>query len=105
MLAAGIPTVAYDVPGPREMLRQFAPPLLIEAGNTDALAQYLTRLLLLSGDAYATLSARSGDIAARYQWGDIAEGMLAMYAERRESLTETSGKTSPQNIREKETRR
>jgi glycosyltransferase involved in cell wall biosynthesis len=81
-LAAGVPTVAYDVPGPREMLRQFAPPLLVEAGNADALVTSLTCLLQLSGDAYAALSARSCEIAACFQWHDIAEGMLAMYAER-----------------------
>ena len=85
-LAAGVPTVAYDVPGPREMLRQFAPPLLVEEGSRDAMAQCLLDILQLSGDAYAALSARAGEIAARFQWQDTAAGMLAMYANRLERL-------------------
>ena len=81
-LAVGVPTVAYDVPGPREMLRQFAPPLLVEEGSRDAMAQCLLDILQLPGDAYAALSARAGEVAARFQWHNTAEGMLAMYAER-----------------------
>ena len=82
MLAAGIPTLAYDIPGPREMLTRFAPPLLVKAGDIDTMAQRLLALLLQPEAQYAALSQQSLNIAAQFQWKDTAAGMLAMYRER-----------------------
>lgn len=86
LLAAGIPTLAYDVPGPREMLAQFTPPLLVKAGDADSMARQLMALLTQSPDAYAELSNRSCEIAAQFQWEHTAAAMIAMYRERLAAL-------------------
>ena len=82
LLAAGVPTLAYDVPGPREMLRQFAPPLLVPSGNADQMAQRLLALLAQSPTAYGDLSQQACDVAARFGWQDISAAMIAMYRAR-----------------------
>ena len=58
-LAAGLPTVAYDTPGPRGILERELPEMLIPSGDVAAFASALTRLLRLSADEYRDLSARS----------------------------------------------
>jgi glycosyltransferase involved in cell wall biosynthesis len=78
-LAAGIPTLAYDVPGPREMLRHFTPPLLTPPGDVEAAARRLVALLDLSEADYAALSARSVEVAGLFRWREIACRMLAHY--------------------------
>ncbi len=91
MLAAGIPTLAYDVPGPREMLARFTPPLLVKAGDTDCMAQRLLALLAQPYETYAALSNQSCDVAAQFQWQHTAAAMVAMYRERLAGLK--SGET------------
>jgi glycosyltransferase involved in cell wall biosynthesis len=81
-LAAGIPSLAYDVPGPREMLRHFTPPLLTPPGDVEAAAARLIALLDLPPDEYAALSARSIEVAGLFHWQDIACRMLTHYQEK-----------------------
>lgn len=78
MLAASLPVVAYDVPGPRMMLdRSFLVPL----GDAEALA---ARIVSLLRDAPRLLQARvdAAQRAERFRWEDIAERTAALYGER-----------------------
>ena len=77
-LAAAIPSVAYDVPGPRELLEGVSG-TLTPAGDPAALAAQLARVLGLPEPEYAALAERSQSIAARFRWRDIARDTLAVY--------------------------
>lgn len=84
-LAAGIPTVAWDVPGSRELLGLLPPGSLTPAGDPSALAAQVARILTLSEPEYAELAERSRAVAERFRWADIARDTLAVY----ESALET----------------
>jgi glycosyltransferase involved in cell wall biosynthesis len=72
-LAAGIPTVAYDSPGPRAILRDALPELLVPIGEVEAFAAKLVHILSCDAAHYAQLSDRSVAAAARFTWSEIAE--------------------------------
>ena len=79
-LACGIPVVAYDVPGPREMLHFLQePPLLTPVGDIAAFCQQLITLLSLDEAAYSAISAQCGHRASQFAWQDIAANTLACY--------------------------
>ncbi|NEO27126.1 MAG: glycosyltransferase family 4 protein [Kamptonema sp. SIO4C4] len=80
-LAAGIPTIAYDVPGPREMLQQSPLPLMVQVGDTQALSQKLIDLLRLEVTQYSSLVRDCQTIAETFRWSRIATEMLAVYQE------------------------
>jgi glycosyltransferase involved in cell wall biosynthesis len=74
-LAAGLPVVAYDVPGPRDILASLDPGLLVEPGNVGAFADRLVRELAGEG-----VSSRACvDRAADFRWSDIADRTLEAY--------------------------
>jgi glycosyltransferase involved in cell wall biosynthesis len=81
-LAAGIPTVAFDVPGPRDILGEQLPELLVVSGEIDAFATAICHLLKLDVAAYESLSKRCVGIAAAFNWRTIAANTLAKYRER-----------------------
>jgi glycosyltransferase involved in cell wall biosynthesis len=83
-LAAGVPTIAYDVPGPREMLGLFSPGMLAPAGDPAAMAAQVASVLSLPEPEYARLSERSRAVAAGFRWRDIARDTLAAYESARE---------------------
>jgi glycosyltransferase involved in cell wall biosynthesis len=78
-LAAGLPTVAYDVPGPREMLPRIDSGLLVSAGDTEAFCRVLERLLNMDLSSYTDLSIKCGRVADQFTWPEIAHGTLATY--------------------------
>ncbi|HVJ26318.1 MAG TPA: glycosyltransferase family 1 protein [Vicinamibacterales bacterium] len=73
-LAAGVPVVALDTPVAREVYGDAA--VLVRAGDIDATADALTRLLTVPEAAAAQL-ARAPLILARYSWDDAAARTLA----------------------------
>ena len=81
-LAAGVPTVAYDIPGPREMLRGLGRPLMVARGDTAAFAERLTAILRSDEPAYRSLGEGCAEVAARFRWADIARRMADVYAQR-----------------------
>ncbi len=83
-LAAGIPTVAYDVPGSRELLGPLGTELLTPAGDPAALAAQVVRVLSLPEAEYAALVERSRALAAGFRWRDIARDTLAVYESARD---------------------
>ncbi len=78
-LAAGIPTVAWDVPGAREMLKQCRRVSLTPAGDEAALAQSVVGILRMSLEEYSAASDEAVQIASRFRWSEIAPKMLAVY--------------------------
>ncbi len=81
-LAAGLPTVAFDVPGPRNILRSQLPELLVASGDVEKFAEAICRILELDAPLYETLAKRSADTAAMFDWSTIARDTLEIYRER-----------------------
>ena len=79
-MAAGLPTVAYDVPGPRDILRDL-PQLRIAPGDTEALAGAVSEILSGSAERYDELARRSVETAGRFSWRDIARDTAVKYQE------------------------
>jgi glycosyltransferase involved in cell wall biosynthesis len=79
-LASGLPTVAYDVPGPRDQLRPIDPTLLTPEGDAVAMANRLSDLLEPSrAEEYARIAARGREIALGLTWDSIAARTLRLY--------------------------
>ena len=79
-LAAGLPTVAYDVPGPRDILRDLRE-LLIAPGDTEAFARAISEILSGPVDRYDERARRSAGIARQFSWRDIARDTAVKYQE------------------------
>lgn len=78
-LAAGIPTVAYDTAGPRDLLGGRLPELLVPKGGVDAFADKICSILQLDPDRYQEMFARSAEAAKGFSWPPIAERTLEAY--------------------------
>jgi glycosyltransferase involved in cell wall biosynthesis len=78
-LAAGLPTVAYDAPGPRDILRGELAPLLVPAGDIARFSEVLSGLLADNVDRYQQLSRQSLETAAKFSWPEIARDTAAEY--------------------------
>lgn len=85
-LAAGLPTIAYDVPGPRQILEPQRARFLTPAGDTAAFAARATEILSLSVPEYDKLSAECRAIAAHYRWSEIASDTLDHFCTELQSL-------------------
>ena len=77
MMAAGLPVVAYDVPGPSEIL---TPDYLVPRGRA---AQLAAKIVTLLQDPNALPQARrwAREQSRRFAWGDIARRTDAIYRE------------------------
>lgn len=80
-LAAGIPVVAYDCPGPRDILRAALPEILVPAGDVHGFANKLIRVLTMSPEDYGAFCASSREVAAAYTWKQIAADTATLYAD------------------------
>jgi glycosyltransferase involved in cell wall biosynthesis len=78
-LAAGIPTIAYDIAGPRDMLGGRLPELLVPKGDVEGFAEKICRILQLDPDRYQEISVRSAEAAKEFSWPSIAEATLEAY--------------------------
>jgi len=86
-LAAGLPTVAYDAPGPRDVLGHAAGDPLVPLGDTGAFAARLAGILTASRERWAGQSEEATRVAALFSWRDIARRTLETYLERRQRLS------------------
>jgi glycosyltransferase involved in cell wall biosynthesis len=79
-LGAGVPAVTYDVGGLGEVVRAYDAGAVVPAGDVEALAAALDRLL---SDAGALAAARAGAERARAEltWEASAAAHLALYRE------------------------
>jgi glycosyltransferase involved in cell wall biosynthesis len=87
-LASGLPCVAYDIPGPRSMLRPFGPSALAPRGNAAAFANRIADVLLLEAPVYAALSTSALEVADRFQGLEVAGTIANHYASRLDEVRE-----------------
>lgn len=80
-LASGLPIVAYDAPGTRDMLRHHAGSPMVAAGDVHAFSDRVIRNLALPPEAYAQESAESRRVAELFRWRDIASATRTAYRE------------------------
>jgi glycosyltransferase involved in cell wall biosynthesis len=78
-LAAGVPSVAYDVPGPRASLRRLSTPPLAKRGDTEHFARLLTQVLTLDRESFARLSEECIRVAGEFRSSSVAEKCVAGY--------------------------
>ncbi|XWK85984.1 MAG: glycosyltransferase family 4 protein [Phormidium sp.] len=78
-LACGIPTVAYNVPGPREMLRHFDSDFMVTPGDIQGFSNQLANLLTIDETNYSRLSQQCIEVAQIFSWNRIAKDTLDVY--------------------------
>ena len=78
-LACGIPVVAYNVPGPADILKDLDPSLLIESGDTQSLCNKVVEILNMPEEAYEKLAQRCKERAQFYSMAKVAESFLEVY--------------------------
>jgi glycosyltransferase involved in cell wall biosynthesis len=78
-LAAGIPPIAYDTAGPRDLLGGTLPELLVPKGDVAALSGKICGVLQLDLDGYQKLFERSAEAAAEFSWPAIAHATVSAY--------------------------
>ncbi|MFP4296917.1 MAG: glycosyltransferase family 4 protein [Spirulinaceae cyanobacterium] len=78
-LASGIPTVAYDVPGPREMLGLLKTESMVKAGDVEAFSQKVIEFLHLNQVQYEQLSQDCIEVSQQFSWAKIARDTLDVY--------------------------
>lgn len=79
-MAAGLPVVASDIPGYREVVRDGVEGLLVPPGDPEALAEGVGKVLD-DPDAARRLGGAGRERAARYSWDVVAADLEAVYAE------------------------
>jgi glycosyltransferase involved in cell wall biosynthesis len=82
LLAAGLPTVAYDAPGSRDILGRLKSPMLAPVGDSQAFARRLAELLSLPLQSYRECAEASDAVARTFSWREIAIQTRAAYMER-----------------------
>jgi glycosyltransferase involved in cell wall biosynthesis len=78
-LAAGLPTVAYDAPGPRDILREDLPELLVAPGDVARFSETVSEMFEGDSARYQELSERSARTAIRFSWPTIARDTVVEY--------------------------
>jgi glycosyltransferase involved in cell wall biosynthesis len=78
-LAAGLPTVAYDTAGPRDLLAGPLAGLLVPKGDVEAFAAKICEVLKAEPGRYQELFQRSTEAAAAFSWPEIAQATLSAY--------------------------
>lgn len=84
-LAAGLPTIAYDAPGPRDILGKTFPEALVPAGDIIRFSEAICKIITCDPTAYCDLSRRSSEIARQFSWPDIARSTITEYRKHLES--------------------
>ncbi len=85
-LAAGLPTVVYDAPGPRDIVAALPAEHRVPTGDTELFASRLVDWLTASEERYGSASAASLKAASGFSWETIARDTLAAYRDHHERL-------------------
>jgi glycosyltransferase involved in cell wall biosynthesis len=93
-LAAGIPTVAYAAPGPRDILQDSLPELLVPTGDVARFSEAISEILAKDPGAYQAIRDRSAETAARFSWPEIARETANEYRRRLDEIL-SSGRIVP----------
>ncbi|MEY2556228.1 MAG: hypothetical protein QOF93_1372 [Verrucomicrobiota bacterium] len=78
-LASGIPTIAYDVSGPRHIFDGTGTEFLVPAGNVKAMTDHALQILRMNESDYTALSAKCRQIASKFRWEQIASDTIREY--------------------------
>jgi glycosyltransferase involved in cell wall biosynthesis len=78
MLATGLPVVAYNSPGPPEML---PPEWLVPRGDWSAMAERVLAFLTDPDSQRIASKERARELSRRFQWQQIAAETATLYAE------------------------
>jgi glycosyltransferase involved in cell wall biosynthesis len=78
-LACGIPTIAYDVPGPRHIFDGAGPEFLVPVGNVKAMTDRALEIMRMSEADYSALSAKCRQISEQFRWEQIASDTIREY--------------------------
>jgi glycosyltransferase involved in cell wall biosynthesis len=78
-LAAGIPTVSYNAPGPRSILQRSLPDLLVPVGNVKQFSAALIQILSADLASYRKLIERCTKEASQFLWSTIAKETAHLY--------------------------
>ena len=78
-LACGIPTIAYDVPGPRHIFGRDGSEFLVPVGDVKAMTDRALEILRMNETDYSALSAKCRQIATRFDWEQIAADTIREY--------------------------
>ncbi len=79
-LACGIPTIAYDVSGPRHIFALSGARFLVPAGDVRAMVNRALEILRMNESEYSALSVKSRQIAETFRWEQIASDTIREYA-------------------------
>jgi glycosyltransferase involved in cell wall biosynthesis len=90
-LAAGLPTVAYDAPGPRDILGESLAELLVAPGDVERFSAALINIFENGFEHYQELSERSAKAALRFSWPVIARDTAEEYRKQLDDLVSRSG--------------
>ncbi|HST29771.1 MAG TPA: glycosyltransferase [Chthoniobacterales bacterium] len=90
-LAAGIPTIAYDVPGPRQIFTDKGWAFLVPMGDVGAMVESALEVLRMSESEYSVLSEASRRIADTFRWEKIAADTVHEYQVALEQMTNPPG--------------
>lgn len=86
-ISLGIPVLAFDIPGVREVLSPIDDRLLIPVGDEETFIKRMNELLSLSPEEYKELSQRCRRRAEDFNYKGVAQQFLDLYAEK---LSKTS---------------
>ncbi len=78
-LALGIPVVAFDIPGPSDILKPLQSDLLIELGNEQKFIKRVEQILRMENDGYLDLSNKCLERAEVFKYSKIAKQFEAIY--------------------------
>lgn len=85
-LACGIPVVAYNVPGPKDILSEIDTTLLIEPGNKEGFSAKVIEILNMTDESYQELSNKCKDRAKYYMTSKIASDFIKLYINKLEDF-------------------
>ncbi|WP_283759732.1 glycosyltransferase family 4 protein [Roseofilum casamattae] len=80
-IACALPTVAYDIPGPREMLKPIDFPLMVPAGDVNSFVDKLVEILTLPEAKYEQLSQQCLAFSREFSWPKIAMDQIQIYSQ------------------------
>lgn len=98
-LAAGLPTVAYDAPGPRDILAENHSGSLVTPGDVDRFSAAIVGIFENGFEHYQQLSEQSAKRALRFSWPAIARDTIAEYRLRLNHLAAESDCRSSSDAR------
>lgn len=77
-MACGLPTVAYDIPGPRDMLKQLD--TMVPTGDIEAFSNKIIEILDKDKAEYSSLSNHCLQVSKDYSWTIISQKHIEIYS-------------------------